>query len=125
METVPHSVVRAPKRFNPLDYALCLSEPRYLSGTSAWVEHIAFAFACIEMLRPRVFVELGTHKGDSYCVFCQAVDTLRLATKCYAVDTWKGDEHAGFYDESIFRELKAYHDPLYGSFSRLDQIHFR
>ena len=119
MKTAPHSVVRARRRFNPLNYPLCLTKPRYLSGTSAWEQHIPFAFACIEMLRPRVFVELGTHKGDSYCALCQAVDTLRLATKCYAVDTWKGDEHAGFYDDSVFRELKAYHDPLYGSFSRL------
>jgi O-antigen biosynthesis protein len=110
---------RAAQPFHPLAYPTCLTDSRYLSGTSAWVEHIPFAFACIELLRPRVFVELGTHKGDSYCAFCQAVDTLRLATKCYAVDTWKGDEHAGFYDDSVFRELKAYHDPLYGSFSRL------
>jgi len=119
METAPHTVVDAPRRFNPLDYPLCLTDPRYLSGTSAWEEHIAFAFALVEMLRPRVFVELGTHRGDSYCAFCQAVDILRLATKGYAVDTWKGDEHAGFYGDSVFRELKAYHDPLYGSFSRL------
>ena len=109
----------AAQRFNPFGYLLCLTEPRYLSGTSAWQDHIPFAFACIEMLRPRVLAELGTHKGDSYCAFCQAVDMLRLATKCYAIDTWKGDEHAGFYDDRIFRELKAYHDPLYGSFSRL------
>ena len=119
MGTVLHPPARAAQRFNPLDYALCLTEPRYLSGTSAWEQHIPFAFAGVEMLRPQVLVELGTHKGDSYCAFCQAVDTLRFATKCYAVDTWKGDEHAGFYDGSVFRKLKAYHDPLYGSFSRL------
>ena len=124
MDTALHPVVHAPQRFNPLDYPLCLSEPRYLSETKAWQMHIPFAFACVEMLRPRVFVELGTHRGDSYCAFCQAVHMLRLATKCYAVDTWRGDEHAGFYDDSVFRELKAYHDPLYGSFSRLIQSTF-
>lgn len=113
------TVVHAPPRFNPLDYPLCLTEPRYLSDITAWHMHIPFAFACVEMLRPRVLVELGTHRGDSYCAFCQAVDMLRLATKCYAIDTWKGDEHAGYYDESVFAELKAYHDPLYGRFSRL------
>jgi GT2 family glycosyltransferase len=119
MDTALHSLIQASEGFSPLNYPLCLTEPRYLSGTSAWQEHIPFAFACVEMLQPRVLVELGTHKGDSYLAFCQAVDTLRLATKCYAVDTWEGDEHTGFYDEGIFRKLRAYHDPLYGSFSRL------
>src|SRR5919106_3534294 len=60
MENAPHTVVDAPPRFNPLDYPLCLTEPRYLSDTKAWQMHIPFAFACVEMLRPRVFVELGT-----------------------------------------------------------------
>lgn len=53
-----------PQRFNPLNYPLCLTEPRYLSDTEAWQTHIPFAFACVEMLQPRVFVGLGTHRGD-------------------------------------------------------------
>jgi len=73
----------------------------------------------IEALRPKRFVELGTHTGVSYCAACEIVKACNLATQCYAVDTWKGDEHAGFYGEEIFVELDAYHASRYSGFSRL------
>jgi hypothetical protein len=67
--------------------------------------HIPFAFALTQMLQPRVFVELGTHRGESYSAFCQAVKILGLdkqtATRCYAVDTWAGDIHTGQYEDEI------------------------
>ncbi|MEZ0257765.1 MAG: class I SAM-dependent methyltransferase [Chthoniobacter sp.] len=85
----------------------------------AWTEHIPFLTWLIEVQRPRVFVELGTHTGNSYCAACQTVASLDLATRCWAIDTWRGDEHAGFYDDSVYEELKSYHDPLYGAFSQL------
>jgi GT2 family glycosyltransferase len=92
--------------------------PRRITS-SAWHYHIPFAFLITALTRPRVFVELGTHNGDSYSAFCQAVDELKLDAHCYAVDTWRGDEHAGFYGEEVLEELRAYHDPQYGRFSQL------
>ena len=85
---------------------------------SAWVEHGPFVFWLIEALRPQRFVELGTHHGYSYFCACQAIQRLELDTRCYAVDTWKGDQHAGFYGEEVYLNVCAAHD-RYSSFSRL------
>jgi predicted O-methyltransferase YrrM len=98
--------------------------PLRLTAISAWDEHIPFAMALVDLLRPRTLVELGTHAGDSYCAFCQAVAELSSDTRCYAVDTWRGDGHAGEFGDEVLAELRAHHDPLYGGFSRLVQSTF-
>lgn len=111
------------KKFNPLDYPACLDLPRQVEAV-AWQEHIPFAMALIEMLRPKVLVELGVHKGDSYLAFCQAVSASNSDTACYGVDTWKGDAHAGLYGDEVLAQLRERHDGLYGKFSRLVQSTF-
>jgi hypothetical protein len=108
--------------FNPLAHPICLVEPHYVPF-SAWLEHIPFAMYLVDLLKPRTLVELGTHYGASYCAFCQAVRELSLDTRCCAVDSWEGDPHSGTYGPDVLARLRAYHDPLYGGFSRL--IHSR
>jgi predicted O-methyltransferase YrrM len=108
-----------------LSSSIALSPPRRIVHPTSWLEHIPFAFYLVSILKPTSIVELGTHTGVSYCGFCQAVDELELVCHCHAIDTWQGDEHAGFYDSSeVLPELRDYHDPLYGKFSRLIQSTF-
>lgn len=91
---------------------------------SGWLQNAPFAFWLVDALRPSVLVELGTHNGFSYLCFCQTVDTLDTGTQCFAVDTWVGDEHSGFYGEEVLSELRSNHDGAYGRFSRLVQSTF-
>jgi O-antigen biosynthesis protein len=90
---------------------------------SAWTEHAPFAFWLVEAHRPRTIVELGTHNGLSYFSFCQAVERAGLATHCFAVDTWEGDEHAGFYSSEV-HELVERVNRRYGGFSQLLRMTF-
>lgn len=108
---------------NPLNYPNIFSAPNRITH-STWHQHIPFAMFLVTVVRPGIFVELGTYRGDSYSAFCQAVTELGLQTKCYAVDTWLGDEQSGYFEEHILAELRAYHDPLYGGFSTLVQSTF-
>ncbi|RKH89828.1 glycosyltransferase [Corallococcus sp. AB045] len=111
-------------QLNPLEHPLCLTQPLRLLASSAWVEHVPFAMFLVDLLRPSTLVELGTHTGVSYSAFCQAVDALKLETRCHAVDTWKGDAHAGFYGTEVLADLRAHHDPLYSRFSQLHPMTF-
>lgn len=109
----------ATQKMNNTELTAMLVEPRRLVLPNPWAGHIPFAAWLVHQLSPRVLVELGTHTGNSYCAFCQCIDETSSATKAYAVDTWQGDSHAGQYDDSVYEQLRAYHDPLYGSFSTL------
>ena len=96
--------------------------PDLING-SAWLEHAPFGSWLVEALRPRMIVELGVHGGFSYSVFCQAVKRLHLSARCFAIDTWRGDEHAGYYGDDVYDAVCS-HNRRYDSFSRLIRSDF-
>lgn len=91
---------------------------------SAWLGHIPFGAWLVETVKPDCLVELGTHYGHSYFSFCESVDNNRLPTRCYAVDTWEGDEHAGLYSEHVFDVVRQHHDENFKDFSKLLRMTF-
>lgn len=91
---------------------------------SGWTGHVPFGAWLTAAARPGVLVELGSHFGMSYAAFCQAVQSEGLDTKCYAVDTWQGDEHAGFYGEDVYQDLHAFNERHFAAFSRLMRMTF-
>lgn len=87
---------------------IIFEKPERIRRPFSWVEHIPFAFKLIEVLSPNIIVELGTHSGNSFCAFNQAIKMLNLPSKCFAIDTWEGDKHSGQYDSSVFNDLFEY-----------------
>ncbi len=109
--------------FNPFLNPICFNSLDHVAP-STWIGHAPFALFLTDILRPATIVELGTYYGTSYCAFCQAVEQLNFAAKCYAIDTWQGDSQSGFFGDEVLNDLRSYHDEKYGRFSRLIQSTF-
>lgn len=74
-------------------------------NSSAWSGHYFFAYDLVSNTKPKLIVELGTHKGNSLFSFAQAIKDNKLDTKLHGIDSWKGDEHAGLYTEDIYKSF--------------------
>jgi hypothetical protein len=96
------------RRFQPL-----------LFGLGAWTDHLHFGYDLVAELRPKLLVELGTDRGESYFGFCQSAVENDTGTRCFAIDSWRGDDHAGNYDEVTFEQVAAHNREHYESFSTL------
>ena len=75
---------------------------------STWVDHMPFGYDLVAALKPKLLVELGTHKGLSYFTFCQAMKEHGVDGTCYGVDTFEGDTHTDKYDESVFNAVQGH-----------------
>ena len=93
--------------------------PERRGRVTAWWAYLPFAHWLTQAIRPRTFVQLGIHYGVSYAAFCHAILRDHLATRCFGVDTWNGDQHAQAYDERVSDDFYAYHDERYSAFSTL------
>ena len=109
--------------FNPLKHPVCFTFPSRVAP-STWTGHVPFGMFLVDLLKPKIIVELGSYYGVSYSAFCQAVKELGLDARCYAIDTWEGDPQSGFYGPEVLADLKNFHDPQFGGFSRLIQSTF-
>lgn len=74
---------------------------------SAWLTHGSFAAWLIEVLRPREVIELGTHNGFSCFAFAEAAKRLGHSITVHALDSWEGDDQAGFYGDSVYQSVRA------------------
>ncbi|MFS8086625.1 MAG: class I SAM-dependent methyltransferase, partial [Acidobacteriota bacterium] len=69
----------------------------------------------VDLLRPRVIVEVGGRDGVSYGAFCQAVMELQLESSCFSISY---RQHEDENDPLEFESLNGFHNELYGGYSR-------
>ena len=105
------------------DKIICFN-PKVLSPHPSWMGHLHFAYWLVSIYKPKIFVELGTHSGNSYFSFCQSVLDFKLNTKCFAVDSWEGDEHTGKYNTSIYKHVIKNNNRFFSKFSKLLRMDF-
>lgn len=88
-----------------------------LQPPAPWHEHVPFAFWLVRALRPRSIVEIGLPGSVAYAAFCQAVERLDLAARCYAVE--RGGDTVGRPRETVTRIGAARQDGRGRAFSTL------
>jgi hypothetical protein len=98
-------------------------EPR-IYDVGAWTSHLHFAYDLVAVLKPSVLVELGVDRGESYFAFCQSAAENKTGTRCFGVDSWQGDQHAGGYDETTFAQVSEHNRANYEAFSTLIRSNF-
>lgn len=99
-------------------------DPVRIAQPGPWTGHIPFAFWLVKTLLPASFVELGTHSGNSYFAFCQALNVFCQGARAYAVDTWEGDEHAGYYGQAVYDDVARFNETQFAQFSTLIRSRF-
>lgn len=102
-----------------INLAPAIQDKYYITHPGPWAGHIPFAYWIVSVIKPKIIVELGTYKGNSYFNFCHAVQKNYLKTKTYAIDTWNGDVQSGFYGENIFSLVNQYNNENFSGFSTL------
>jgi predicted O-methyltransferase YrrM len=119
---VDRALSRHPNERDWLSAASYWQPPHYT--VTAWLEHAPFAYWLMDAIRPRVVVELGTHFGYSYFVFCEAVVRLGLETRTFALDSWEGDDQAGLYTEDVYEFVSRTNEREFAEFSTLLRGYF-
>ena len=86
---------------------------------SHWSGNTPFVRWLVSQIKPETFVELGTEHGHSYFNIVESILSFRQDAKCFAIDTWEGDEFTGKYDESVYHDVNMLNESLFKNQSTL------
>ena len=97
--------------------------PKY-QAVSSWWEHVPIAHWIVEKLKPDTIVELGSHYGVSFFSFCEAAEHYSPNSYIYAIDTWEGDDQAGYYKNSVYEQVSSHWEQYHSQRSALIRSRF-
>jgi len=98
-------------------------EPKRLVE-STWLKHLPFGYWITANQKPEMIVELGVYTGASFSIFCQSIKENHLKTKVFGVDTFQGDEHAGFFTDEVYNNINNHVNKNYSEFASLMRMTF-
>jgi hypothetical protein len=90
------------------DFKQYIPFPGRLFEHPGWVGHIPIVSYLSELLKPSIYVELGSFSGNSFFAFCQAFRELHLDTQCFAIDIWEGSNINGNYSDEIYSDVTKF-----------------
>jgi predicted O-methyltransferase YrrM len=79
---------------------------------TAWLGLGSIGYELVAHFKPKCVVELGSYGGFSTASLALALKKHVQGGKLFAVDTWAGDFHAGFYSESVFSQFQTFRSEL-------------
>ena len=92
-------------------------EPMRAVPPGPWAGHIALAFWLAKVVRPATVVELGTHSGNSFFAFCQAVAALELPGSASRSTPGEGTSTRGGTARRCSRRSSSFNDMHFAGFS--------
>ena len=78
-----------------------------------WAAHVPFSRWLISELKPNIFVELGTENGHSFFNIADSIQNINRQSKCFAIDTWIGDEFTSEYSEEVYNSVVKINQDLF------------
>jgi hypothetical protein len=112
-----HHFQKSVGMFNPLAHPICFSRPlRVYPGGK--ICYVPLAMFLVDVLRPKVIVELGAREGAMFTAYSQAIKELRLDAICYGIDEWEAGLPSAPEDGEP-ESLQSHHALFFADISRL------
>jgi hypothetical protein len=91
---------------------------------TAWAAHVPFARWLVSELKPKTFVELGVETGHSFFNIAETMHKIVSQPKCFAVDTWLGDDFTTKYSEDVYNGVVEINQEIFQNQNVLLRMQF-
>lgn len=100
-----------------------LIKPTIIRDTH-WAAHVPFARWLVSELKPKTFVELGVENGHSFFNISESMHKINSQSKCFAVDSWLGDDFTSKYSEEVYNGVVRINQEIFKNQNILLRMQF-